>query len=244
MKNALCSNVLGIGLSLLSLCFVATSAQAYTIDEDVPPAIQTQLVNDLNFMTTLKGNGATGLHKKIFGNNVDGTTYKHFFETRISAIGMDDCGSGPAVACVQPFLDSTKMWITQNYIKFSHPQIARLMVLYHESRHTEGSNGYWSHATCPTPFLDDSGQDMKSIWTGAPLAGEPACDRTPFGSYGSSTILLKNVQKYCTNCTTKVRMDAGIYSDNQLGRITDSNAKNAMKRDFASNSNVRPRRIH
>ena len=122
------------------------------------------------------------------------------------------------------FPDPSKMWLTQNFIQFSHPQIARMMVVYHESRHTETQNGNWPHATCPTPFLDKDGKDMVSIWTGATLAGEPACDVTPFGSYGSSMIMLKNISKFCSNCTDKVKMDAGIYADDQFKRVIDPKA--------------------
>ncbi|HXT01895.1 MAG TPA: hypothetical protein VN915_14565 [Elusimicrobiota bacterium] len=200
-------------------------------DSDVPADIQAQMRADMAFMGTIKGSGATPLHKKIFGA-VDGATYLKFFNTRVSGIGMDDCGSAKAVACVIPFQDPSKMWLTQNFIKFDHPQISRMMIVFHEARHTESRNGNWPHATCPTPFLDANGKDMVSIWTGATLAGEPACDVTPLGSYGSSTILLKNVQKYCANCTDKVKMDAGLYADDQMGRITDDGAKQEMLDDF------------
>jgi len=209
----------------------AVNNKDLVFDSDVPADIQAQMRADMAFMGTIKGSGATPLHKKIFGA-VDGAAYLKFFNTRVSGIGMDDCGSAKAVACVIPFQDPSKMWLTQNFIKFDHPQISRMMIVFHEARHTESKNGNWSHATCPTPFLDANGKDMVSIWTGATLAGEPACDVTPLGSYGSSTILLKNVQKYCANCTDKVKMDAGLYADDQLGRITDDGAKQEMLADF------------
>jgi hypothetical protein len=204
----------------------------FTFDSDVPADIQAQMLADLKFVGAIRGGAGTPLHRQIFGA-VDGAVYSKFFDTRVASVGMNDCGDANAVACVIPFEDASKMWLTQNYIKFSHPQIARLMVVFHESRHTETQNDNWPHATCPTPFLDADGKDMKSIWTGASLAGEPACDVTPFGSYGSSTIMLKNIQKFCTNCTDKVKMDAGLYADDQLGRITDDGAKKQMQDDFA-----------
>ena len=204
----------------------------FTFDANVPADIKDQMLKDLAFMKGLTGNGATPLHRKIYGA-VDGGDYGKFFDTRVSAIGMNSCGSGNAVACVIPFRDPSKMWLTQNFIKFSHPQVSRMMVVYHEARHTETQNGNWSHATCPEPFLDANGKDMKSIWTGALLAGEPACDETPLGSYGSSTIMLKNISKFCSNCTDKVKMDAGLYADDQLGRIIDAGAKKEMQDDFA-----------
>lgn len=216
-------------LSLAAMTFVSVSAFAVSFDSNVPSDIQNQMKQDLSFMETIEGSGQTPLHQQIFGQ-VDGASYKNFFESHINSVGKSGCGDSKAVACVYPFLGK-KMFITDNYIKFEHPQIARLMVVYHEARHTESENGNWGHATCPTPFLID-GKEVKSIWTGATLAGEPACDVTPFGSYGSSTILIENVSKYCSNCTEKVKMDADIYARDQLNRITDEKSKQDMIKDF------------
>jgi hypothetical protein len=203
----------------------------YKFDADVPLDIQNQMRGDLAFMGSIQGAAASKLHQSIFGE-VAGAAYTQFFESRVKAIGMDDCGSGNAVACVIPFRGSSKMWLTQNFIRFSHPQVSRMMVVFHESRHTEVRNGNWSHAYCPDPFKDANGKDMKSIWTGAKLAGEPACDKTPFGSYGSSMIMLKNIQKFCSNCTDKVRMDAGIYADDQFNRVTNPEARKQIQADL------------
>ncbi|MDD2773919.1 MAG: hypothetical protein PHP45_09540 [Elusimicrobiales bacterium] len=202
------------------------------VDADVPADVKKQLGEDLNFIKTITGSSASELHKRVFGADalVDGGAYYGFFVSRVKAIGLDDCGNGAAVACVIPFLDSSKMWITQNYIKFSHPQIARLMVLFHESRHTEDEHGNWRHASCPTPFQDEQGHNYASIWTGSSLAGQPACDTSTLGSYGSSTIMLKNIAKFCTNCTEKVRQDAALYSGDQLNRMLD-NAKESIRKD-------------
>ena len=103
------------------------------------------------------------------------------------------------------------------------------MVVFHEARHTESQNGNWSHATCPTPFVDANGKEIKSIWTGSTLAGEAACDSTALGSYGSSTIMLKNIQLNCTNCTDKVKMDAGLYADDQYKRLVGQAKTDAGK---------------
>lgn len=220
--------------TLLVLAITASGliAQAIAYDSDVPADIKAQMESDLGFMNGIQGSGQqTAMHKQIFGE-VSGVSYQSFFESRVTGLGMNSCGGGMAVACVIPYMDSSKMWLTQNFVKFSHPQIARLMVVYHESRHTENDNGNWPHDTCPTPFLDEQGKDMISIWTGAKLEGEPACDSTAFGSYGSSTILLKNVAKYCSNCSDKVKMDADIYATDQLGRIDSPDVKKSMLADF------------
>ncbi len=200
-------------------------------DSDVPAAIKAQMLDDLKFIGSIQGGKASPLHQKIFGE-LDGKNYTKFFESHVRGVGMDDCGDSKAVACVIPFMNPRKMWLTPNFVNFTHPAIARLMILFHEARHTESGHGHWSHATCPEPFLDANGKDMTSIWTGSSLAGHPACDETPLGSYGSSTIMLKNIEKQCTNCSEKVRLDAGIYADNQLGRIIDDDARAEMLSDF------------
>ncbi len=207
------------------------TTNGYVFEPNVPANIQEQMRGDLAFINSIQGQGVTPLHKNIFGL-VDGPTYTKFFNDRVTSIGMNACGGGNAVACVIPTKGASKMWLTQNFVKFSHPQVSRMMVVFHEARHTERQNGFWSHATCPTPFRDANGKDIKSIWTGAVLAGEAACDITPLGSYGSSTIMLKNISKSCANCTDKVKMDAGLYADDQLGRVIDAKAKKQMQDDF------------
>ncbi len=217
---------------------LSISAQALKFDADVPAAIQTQMLSDLKFMSELTGEKQTPFHQQIFGG-IEGVKYKAFFETRITSVGVDACGGGAAVACVQPFFDPNKMWLTTNFINFSHPEIARLMVVYHEARHSETQNGNWGHATCPRPFKDEAGKDKVSIWTGAKLEGQPACDSSYKGSYGSSTIMLKNISKFCTNCSDKVKMDSNIYASDQIGRITKADVKQAMLKDFESVANLR-----
>lgn len=207
-----------------------TLAFGYTFDRNVPDNIKQQTIADLAFINSLTGSTASPLHKQIYGA-VDGPTYTKFFETRVTQIGMNSCGGGNAVACVIPFYGSSKIWFTQNYVKFSHPQVSKMMIVFHEARHTEVNNSNWSHATCPSPFLDADGKEMRSIWTGAQLADEPACDITPLGSYGSSSIMLKNISKFCTNCSEKVKMDAGIYADDQFKRVIDEDAKKQMRDD-------------
>ena len=214
--------LLGISLSI--------TAQAVQFDSSVPAAIQSQMTSDLSFMYGLEGQFKTAFHQQIYGA-FGGNSYKNFFESHIEEVGLNGCGNGNAVACVMPWAGK-KMFLTNNFIKFSHPQIARMMVVYHEARHTEGENGNWGHDTCPTPFTNADGSEKRSIWTGASLAGEAACDSTALGSYGSSTILLKNVSLFCTNCTDKVKMDADLYATDQLGRIDRDDVKQAMLADF------------
>lgn len=220
------------GIIVAAVLLLSTGAGALTFDANVPADIQKQMSRDLDFVDSIRSNRTSPLHQQIFGN-ANGTEYTHFFQSRVTSVGVNSCGlNSKAVACVIPRLNASKMWITNNFIAFSHPQIARLMVLFHEARHTEVAKLNWSHATCPAPFKDSNGADMKSMWTGAALAGEPACDVTPYGSYGSSLIMLKNISKYCTTCTSKVKMDAGIYADDQLKRIIDARARSMIRGDL------------
>jgi len=222
-------------MKILSLALIALSvpASAYTFDDDVPQATRDQITTDMAFMGTLQGDAATPLHEQFFAKTVDGASYVRFFESRVTAVGLDDCGSASAVACVIPWMGSSRIWLTPNYTKFSHPQLAKMMVVFHEARHTETARGNWQHARCPRPFLDESGKEIKSIWTGASLGGEAACDTAAGGSYGSSTILLKNVEKFCKNCTEKVIQDAALYSNDQFKRMVGA-GKEEMRKDLYS----------
>jgi hypothetical protein len=216
-----------LALSLQGLAL--TSGLSY--DSNVPSDIQKQMEDDISFISQVQGTQATPFHNEIYGV-VNGNNYQKFFVSHVSKVGMNDCGSSAAVACVIPMSNPHKIWLTNNFVKFSHPQVARVMVVFHEARHSESENGNWGHDTCPSPFVDEKGNAMKSIWTGEPLAGQPACDSTQYGSYGSSTIMLKNISKYCDNCSDKVKMDADVYAMDQLGRIDDPDVKQKMLNDF------------
>lgn len=69
------------------------------------------------------------------------------------------------------------------------------MVLFHEARHSEKEGNYWPHTKCPNPFLDKDGKPITAIWTGTPLAGLPGCDTAALGAYGSSLVMIKNIEK-------------------------------------------------
>jgi hypothetical protein len=216
------------------LTFVLFSSFAHAalqFDAEVQPALKKQILADFDFMKSIQASQTSALHKNIFGA-VDGKNYFNWFNKRVFSVGLDDCGSATAVACVI-VMYSNKIWMTPNYSKFSHPQISRLSVIYHEARHTEEENGNWSHANCPTPFKDEQGHDMKSIWTGALLQGKPACDSTAFGSYGSATILLMNIANHCESCSEKTKADAELYGKDQLGRIIDPKVKKKMIQDLS-----------
>jgi len=216
----------------------------YQFDSDVPLEIQKQITTDLIFIKTLKGSVGSSLHQQIFKGPTAtqnlGVTYDKFFSSHMNQIGLDDCGNPNAVACVKPtWFTHRKLNLTHHYIQDHIPQIARLSILFHEARHGELSHGGWTHAKCPKPFLDSRGQPKKSIYTGAPLEGEPACDKTPLGSYGLAIVMLKNIQKNCTNCNSKIKMDAELYGDDQMGRIIDSGATAQLRQDLYARNTTR-----
>lgn len=230
----------GIAFALVATALALGNSAAradLTYDDDVPAALHDQLVQDLGVIASLQGNGESANYKAIFGGTqLDGQSLMSFFEKRITGFGMDACGGGPAVAaCVQPGLDDHKMWITPNYIRFSAPQIYRLSVVFHESRHTESQHGNWPHVICPTPYLDDNGNDIKGILSGSLMAGLPACDTTITGAYGLQATVLKNVELFCTTCTDKLKQDAQLFGDDTINRIDVLSQRAKLKKDLNGN---------
>lgn len=205
-------------------------AEAVSFDKNVPKETQTQLIQDLQAMEVVQGSAVSSLHQAIYGQ-MEGKIYTQWFGSRVLRVGYDPSGADGAVAYVSPFMDPSRMVLTSNYTRFSHPQIARLMIVFHEARHTERQSGHWPHATCPRPFLDESGQEIKSIWTGLPLAGESACDSRVAGAYASTVILLGNISRHCETCSEKMKMDAEIYGMDQLKRVTNATAAGQIRQD-------------
>lgn len=219
------------GVILGSLLLSANSF-ALTFSKSVSPELKQQFLGDLNFLTSIQGSGGSALQKQIFGGVVAGSSYTNFFNKRIQNVDTNDCGGGAAFACVRPFVSSNTMWIAPNYTKFSVPQVNRLSMLLHESRHTERQNANWGHVNCPIPFLDQNGRDIVGIISGMKLEGQPACDTTALGAYAVGAVYMKNVQKFCTNCTEKVRQDAQLYGDDILKRIIDASAHAQLAKDL------------
>ena len=179
----------------------------------------------------LRRNPATPLHQKIFGT-VAGPAYLNFFNSRVLRADSDACGGVTGViACTTPLMP-TWMYFTSAYLTFSMPQIMRVSILLHEARHEEIPNRNWPHATCPTPFRDERGNDIVGFYSKDPLQGTQSCDSTPIGSYGTQLIFLANIAKSCTNCTDKVRADARFLLQDQLGRILGTANKNALRQDL------------
>lgn len=193
--------------------------------------IRDQLASDMTFMRNLRGQGATPIFRDVFGGIYGGDTFSRFFDARINKIDADECDGGTAmVACVIYNLSPRIIWLTDNYAKFNMPQIFRISVLLHESRH--GEYDYRYHATCPIPFRDSNGKDVVSIFSGIKLEGRAACDTSATASYGVQVEFLKNTQLNCSNCNEKVILDAELYGDDGLKRIIDPSEYSKLRNDI------------
>ena len=209
---------------LLPMHALGASSIDLQFDSNITEQLRTQVLDDFQLMQGVTSTKESPIHQEIFGK-IDGTNYLNWFQSRVKFFGYNNCGGGGAVACVKPqYLN--KIWVTANYTGIDHPQIARLMTLYHEARHTEMNNDNWPHAKCPSDF------PYRSIWTGKKLAGGYACDSTVYGSYASASVLLNNISKYCDSCSEKVKEDAKIYSDDQVKRVIDPASIAKLKQDF------------
>ncbi len=199
----------------------------------VPKDVVAETMADFTFIQGIQGTDGTPIYRKIFGAAVDGSNLNTFFSDRITGFDMDDCGGGSGVAaCVQPMFDSHIMWLTQNYVTFKIPQIYRISVILHESRHTEDSENNWPHASCPVPYQDDTGADIRGIISGTLLEGKPACDTTEYGAYGLEAAFLKNIEMFCSNCSAKVQMDGKLFGEDTVKRIIGKTASAALRKDL------------
>lgn len=200
-------------------------------DEDVPQEIQKQFAADMQFAYGIRGSNQTPMHQAIFGP-LQGKSYQHYFESRINEMGMNDCGSSIALACVINYVSHTKLWLSENFLTFSIPLVERVGTYLHEARHTESQYQYWSHAACPIPFLDEDGKDIRGDLSGQKLEGHFACDNSEWGAYGVEAVFAKNLAKYCTNCSDKVKMDADIYFAVMAKRVVNEDSKALLQADF------------
>ncbi len=217
-------------LTSLTLSFHAKANIPLRYMDEVPERTRIQLESDLERFFSMKSSNPSPLYRQIFGAMNPPTSRRWFF-SRVHDVGQNLCTNDNAVACVLSAWDNF-IFLSPNYTRFNHPSVARIMVLFHEARHTEWMNGFWPHAKCPTKFKDENGHPVKSIWTGATLAGEPACDLEEFGSYGSATILLLNIAYRCENCSAEDRREAEIYGLDQLRRITWKPAADRIRADL------------
>jgi hypothetical protein len=231
---ALVANSAGAAGKARRLPAPADDAPLNHFGSDITPALRAQLTSDMQFLTSITGSGGSSLDEQVFGSSgsISGAAYSSYFDQRVTGFSMNDCGGGTAVlACVIPSTGHT-MWITQNFLTYDMPQVERLSTLLHEARHTEDQNDNWPHVNCPTPFLDADGNTVRGYFSGTILAGLPACDTTAVGAYAAGLIFLKNVSRFCSNCTDKVKMDGSLFADDTFKRIVDPEASRQLRSDL------------
>jgi hypothetical protein len=221
-------------LVLFSLVQTSPAFATLQFSRSVPAPVQKQMLEDISFLESIHGGTTSALYPQIFSDStLEGKTVSQFFQDRISNVDMNDCGGGPAVAgCVITRLSRDTMFLTNNYVTFDMPQVYRVSIILHESRHTEINHGSWTHVICPTPYLDTNGKDIVGIISGHKMEGLPACDNVILGAYGLQAILLKNIENVCTTCSEKVLMDAKIYGNDDLLRISNLPARKQMNDDL------------
>ena len=221
------SSIVLASISLILLAVTGSSALAQSIqfDSSVSPELKSQVQDDFSFLESIVSEKASPLHQEIFGP-VDGPTYRKWFEKRVFIFAVSVCGGAGSVAC-QDNQFPNQVFVTDHYINDGYPEVARLMTVFHEARHNEIENNHWPHKTCPGNFSE------RSIWTGASLRYKAACDNTEYGSYASAAVMLHNISKFCTNCSSKIKADAQLYSDDQIKRVTVSDPRARLDQDFA-----------
>jgi len=222
----------------MTLLMTVVSSSVAIADSDlvfsglVPVAVKEQMQTDLRLLQDMKGQDATPIFRQMFAGAFSGATLYDFFKARIKAVGMDDCDGPLMAACVIHSLSRTTLFLTESYSKFDMPQVFRVSILLHESRHTEAEGHFWMHAKCPRPFRDWKGQPVISMVSHAPLDGQPACDQTAYGAYGLQAEFLKNTEMYCENCNEKVKLDAKIFGTDTVRRISNPAASAEIRRDL------------
>ncbi len=199
-----------------------------SFDEDVPEATRRQMTNDLAFVEAISGSGASPLHQRIFGA-VDGPSYLRFFSSRVRSVGMSAPAPAEMLAAVDPEKAPGQMLLNRSYVDSEMPEIQRVAIMFHEARHLENSRDHWAHAVCPGVLTDLDGHKWETN-----LAGKRGCDTTPIGGYGLSLVMLRNIERYCGNCSGKVILDAGLFADKISTRIADEAARQALRDDFST----------
>lgn len=220
-------------VAILISVFLPYKSLALTIDENIPLDVRQILLGDLEFLKAITGDNATHLHELVFGKgHIHGQAYYRFLNERVKAIGYDNSAQKRGVAYSAVFEGRrSKLWITKAYTSEKYPRILRLSVLLHEARHCEKDSS-WLHSKCPIPFLDEKGHDVVT-YSGKPLAGkEVLCDADEHGSYGVQVLFLKNVEKYCANCSSDEKNQAGAWAYENFKHIAKPQARQNLIMDF------------
>jgi hypothetical protein len=203
-------------LALLTLPLLTACALA--------PALRERMDDDFRFADRVHGRSATPLHRRIFGDSpIDGSLYRKFFESRVSKVVGENTIYGSCRGFTACHGGAHVVQLSDRYGDPAIPQVARLSLLVHEARHSDG----FSHVTCPASV-------GPSHYLQLPLAGREACDVTALGGYGVQYVLLKNIERYCESCTSEDRIEAGRFADSLLQQILSPEERELLLRDAAA----------
>lgn len=211
---------------ILSL-FLATAAWSIGFQPSVAPEMRQVIRKDMLVMQSIQASRQSPLHSQVF-QSAGGKSYVRWFSRRIRQFSFDPSDSSGALAWYQ---GGGEMIATKNLMAESAPQISRIMTLIHEARHAELAQDGWPHVACPKEFLRSDGSPVTSRTSGVKLAGELACGRNPLGAYGVSEVMMRNLVRFCENCSEKFKMDAELFAADQDERLLGARAKAAQQED-------------
>lgn len=159
--------------------------------DDVPTDLQIKIRDNIAWLMHVRGNGATNLHRRIFGGDVDGRIYGEWLKKRLRQIKVDPAGCRDITrvfkkwtpgGCVRPSLFGQRhvAWLTPRAAKLSDGGL--LLMVAHEAQHL-APEGRYRHSPCENP--KEIGKD---------------CDRNELGAYTTTAVLVSNLANYCNNC--------------------------------------------
>lgn len=226
---------------ILVLFLPARSAQSTEFQADVPLELREQVVLDLKRLDSLEYSRVTPFFERLFFWNQSNASRSHneatsllnWFEERIRTIGMvHDRHVSETVTHLVDIREPSVMRIAPLYFADERPQIVRIGLLLHEARHSEAEGSHYPHASCPSPFVDSEGKDVRGLWSGLKMERRGACDSRWDGSYGLTAIFLANVSLYCANCSDEDRSQAKIYAEHFAQRVVGFAPRTALWNDL------------
>jgi|GEM_PF-2695520 len=193
-------------------------------DTNVSPALKSLIQSDLQALSLVEGNGQSNLQMKLWGpfngKNLSGQFLQKF--RTVSVFDADDCG----LLCVIPSFSHNTIYMNPNYYPGIEPMVARWAQYLFATKVEQTPP-----VTCPTPFLDDQGHDVVSMYSHIKMEGTDNCDNSVYGAYASVAVLLSNIASYCSNCSLETKTSAKSLSLYYLQKVIDPDAKALILKD-------------
>lgn len=178
-----------------------------------------ELTESLTFLENAKLERTTPLYREFFK-----TGPLDFLFENIKEFEWDNLLGAPTapIAAASGPDQIPSINIGFNFLKPQFSIIEKASILIHEARHNQSDR--FDHIDCPAnfPYFSSSG---------LPLAGKAACEKIYDGSYGVQIVFLRNISKYCTNCSDKIRKVAQEKANDYLRRIINKAAQEKLLKD-------------